>query len=485
MGTPAYSRRAWCYIAGIALGGAAFEAFLLALDWPPSPPAGRLAGWPAAAVLCAAAVAAALRPVEIDRGQKLNVGTAAIFAAVLLASPATAGMISAAAIAVAATILRRPWYNVLFSVGQRALSAGGAGVVYRALWGPARPPFATGQAALAALAAGLVHLAVPVLIVGGVVALTQERPFGAAVRSLAVLAGVQDGALVGAGALVAVCAWSAPWAVPLPALALPLIGRLNRAVGERSAALARLEEALARQRRFVSDIAHEIGTPLTTLAGNLEVLRRGGAADPAEFRETLEDVAAEFSRLAGAFSDLLLLAEADERGQLDRRPVRLDLLLADLADVWTQLAAQRGLSLEVEPLAPITVDGDATRLRQLVSELVENATRYTPAGGRITLALRVEGDQACLVVADTGVGIEPEDLPRIFERFYRGRAAAAAGGRPTHGTGLGLAIARWIVEGHGGRIAVESTPGRGSRFQVFLPLVSPPEGEHGPRSRRG
>lgn len=467
---PTFSRLAWSYVLVIPTLGTAIELALLRRDWPLVLLGGRIPIAPAAIVVFVAVALAGLFPVKLDRNQKMSLGTAAEFAAILLLPPSIAGAASATGTLVYTLKLRRPWFNVLFTYGQHLLVVCGSALAYEQFWTPTLPPLATAPAAEAALVAGLVYGSLAIFVLAGVIAVTQGRRLNECVVALGRQSLVQYVALLGAGALTAASVWSAPWAAPLPALALPLIHQLNRALESLLIANARVEETLARQRRFVSDIAHEIGTPLTTLAGNLEVLRRG-TDDPGELRDTLEDIASEFSGLATTFSSLLLLAEADEYNQISRRAIRLDLVLSDVADVWLQRARQRGLDLDAGPFEPVEIEGDEERLRRLFSELVENASRYTPPNGRIQVKLARGDDLVQVIVVDTGVGIAAEDLPHIFDRFYRGKAAQLLiHGRPTRGSGLGLAIARWVVESHGGRILVDSTPGRGTVFTVELPL---------------
>jgi signal transduction histidine kinase len=167
-------------------------------------------------------------------------------------------------------------------------------------------------------------------------------------------------------------------------------------------------------------------------------------------------------------TDLLALARADSGGELlARRPVMLDALLVD---VYQQARYQTsGVRLTIGELEQVEIPGDPDRLKQLLFNLVDNACRYTPAGGRVTLSLVEQDGVASLSVRDTGTGISPEDLPRIFERFYR---ADDARSREAGGTGLGLAISQVIAEAHGGRIEVESRVGAGSTFTVVLPASS-------------
>ncbi len=243
------------------------------------------------------------------------------------------------------------------------------------------------------------------------------------------------------------------------------VGRLAGAFNEM---LERLERLFRAQQRFVADVSHELRTPLTTIRGNVDLLRRMGQADPA----CLDAIQAETERMTRLVGDLLLLARADA-GQLPlaQEPVEVDLLMADLARQAQLLARERvKVSLTVD--GPAIVRGDADRLRQLLLNLVDNALKHTPPGGRIWLRQAQADGWVRLTVYDTGKGIAPEDLPHIFDRFYR---ADKARSRSHGGAGLGLSIARWIAEAHGGRIEVQSELDVGSAFHVWLPLEAPEE----------
>ncbi len=254
------------------------------------------------------------------------------------------------------------------------------------------------------------------------------------------------------------------------------LGRLAATFNEM---LAQLDRAFAYQRRFLADAAHELRTPLTTVRLNVEALLRGADAEPHERDETLRALLRESERMGRLVADLLALARADAGQPLERRPVALDELLLDVFRQAKPMAD--GVRLELGELEPVEVPGDRDRLKQLMLNLVDNALRYTPPGGTVTLDL-VRGEQyAELRVRDTGIGIAAEHLPRIFERFYRvdrGRS------RSQGGTGLGLAISRWIAEAHHGSIEVESQEGQGSTFTLRLPthvaasLSSPPPPSH-------
>lgn len=234
-----------------------------------------------------------------------------------------------------------------------------------------------------------------------------------------------------------------------------------------NAMLASLEDAYRAQQRFVADASHELRAPLTAIQGNLELLRRHPEMTASEREEALAEARREADRLTHLVADLLVLARADAGIQLNRRAVDLDVILLEAFRTGRQLT--RGQVLELESVEPAQVAGDADRLTQLVLILLDNAIRYTPSPGRITLGLRRTDHTVEILVQDTGVGIGPEDLPRVFERFYR---ADPARSRDAGGTGLGLPIARWIAEQHRGDLSLRSEPGRGTTATIRLPLLS-------------
>ena len=223
--------------------------------------------------------------------------------------------------------------------------------------------------------------------------------------------------------------------------------------------------ALRRQREFAADASHELRTPLTVIRSSVEHLRRHRDEPVAAVGDALEDIDDEVSHMTSMVEDLLLLARSDSGAiALERVPVDLGDVAADGASALGKPATDRGIRVVVDP-QPAVVAGDPARLRQLVMILVDNAIRHSPTDGRVGVAVRVEGSAASLVVEDDGPGIRPEDLPHVFERFYR------APGAPGGGTGLGLAIAAWIVDRHGGRIAVANRAEGGARFVVDLPAM--------------
>jgi len=230
----------------------------------------------------------------------------------------------------------------------------------------------------------------------------------------------------------------------------------------------RLEGAFERQSRFTSDASHELRTPLAVLHAHAELaLSRPRSAE--EYRETLAACLKAAARMGTLVDGLLMLARADA-GRLDPQFRRLDWseVVDDVVDQYRPQAAAAGIELSTDLAGPVPVRGDAALLARVSSNLLGNALRYTPQGGRIHIALNAQGsDGAVLAVEDTGCGIAVEDQARVFERFFR---ADKARSRSQGGNGLGLAICKSLVEAHHGRIGFTSVPDQGTRFEVCLPL---------------
>jgi len=245
------------------------------------------------------------------------------------------------------------------------------------------------------------------------------------------------------------------------------VGRLALTI---NALLARLDATFEEQKRFIADASHELRTPIAVLRGETEVALEHERAT-AEYKESLALIKDEAERLSRIVENLFMLARQPvDVPSTIREAVRLDEIVADCARAASVLATQKGLRLEIEGSLPaITVKGDDEMLKRMLLNLLDNAVKYTPAGGEISIALGSQNGDAHIVVTDTGMGIPAEDQSRIFDRFYRVDKARS---RALGGAGLGLSIARWIVEGHGGSLSVESAVGRGSSFTVELPLKS-------------
>jgi len=233
-------------------------------------------------------------------------------------------------------------------------------------------------------------------------------------------------------------------------------------------ALVPIRTAWERQQQFVADASHELRTPLTVIKTNAELLLRYPGRTIEEESVRITNVVREANRMSRLVGTLLTLARADAgQPELSREEVALGELVATAAEQFGPLAARKGVALQAAAEEGTTLSADREKLQQLLVILLDNALKFTPAGGRIVVDCRRQAGQAVLTVADTGCGIPPADVPRIFDRFFRGDRARSRG---EGGAGLGLAIASWIVESHGGRIRAESVLGAGTKIVVSLPV---------------
>lgn len=232
--------------------------------------------------------------------------------------------------------------------------------------------------------------------------------------------------------------------------------------------IERLQQSFESQRRFIADASHDIRTPIAVIRGELELLQRRIEGEPPT-RNALTRAIAELDRLNQLANDLLLLARA-EAGQLPqaRQQERLDELLAESASSLRRLASQRDVAIKVDIYDAAEVRCDPQMLRRAVSNLIENAIKFSPNSTSVRTSLFVTGRRASIVIIDRGEGIPAKDLPRIFDRFYRGDRA-----RVDRGTGLGLTIAKAIIEDHGGTVHIASEPGVGTTITVTLPVILP------------
>lgn len=243
------------------------------------------------------------------------------------------------------------------------------------------------------------------------------------------------------------------------------ISRLGRAF---NAMLERLDKNFKAQKQFIADSSHELRTPLTVIRGNVDLLKRN--PDPENQSESLQAIERESARMQRLVQDLLLLAQADARQSVEMAPLPLDDIVLEVFKETRVLADQRHQQLKLGHFDPVVIEGDRDRLKRAILNLVDNAIKYTQEEGQITLSL-VRGKQwARVTVEDNGPGIAEKDQTLVFDRFYRvdkarsRQSSAGMGG----GSGLGLAIVKHIVEAHGGRISLESTPGQGSTFTIWL-----------------
>ncbi|MFQ5781102.1 MAG: sensor histidine kinase [Nitrospiria bacterium] len=237
--------------------------------------------------------------------------------------------------------------------------------------------------------------------------------------------------------------------------------------------MAGLNKCFEDQRRFFADASHELRTPLTIIRGEAEVALREPEKPVCEYKEALAGIITLTGQM-GRFVDELLFLSRSEAGQIQYEMAQIELAPLLLKEVYNQskgLALLKGVNLTLDLSGPIEVRGDPQRLKQLFLILVDNGIKYTAPGGEVRITHEIRSGSAAVFVADTGIGIPADDLPLIFERFYRGETV-----RPTseQGTGLGLSIARSIVEAHEGKIYVQSTLGKGTTFTVLLPRASIP-----------
>jgi heavy metal sensor kinase len=246
------------------------------------------------------------------------------------------------------------------------------------------------------------------------------------------------------------------------------LGRLAQTINEM---IGRLERSFTEVRRFTADASHELRTPLTVIRTETEVAL-GRPAVPPEQQHLLGSILEECERLTRLTDQLLTLSREDAGvAHQVREPVDLASLIAGVAETMRPLAEARGLRLDACASGAFLVQGDEARLRQVFYNLLDNAIKYTPAGGEVEVRAEARKGEAVVTVRDSGIGIPAEHLPRVFERFYRVDKARS---REMGGTGLGLSIARSIVVAHGGRIELDSTPGQGTTCKVALPKEPKP-----------
>jgi two-component system OmpR family sensor kinase len=241
------------------------------------------------------------------------------------------------------------------------------------------------------------------------------------------------------------------------------LGRLASTFNEM---IGRLRSSFDQIKQFSIDASHELRTPLTIMRGEVELALHSNKT-PDEYRRVLASNLEEIIRMSAIVENLLMLSKADlGRIELFNEAVPLHEVLRDLYEDSEVLAEKKHISVRLEKTEEVTIRGDKVRIRQLLLNLIDNAIKYTPEHGKISLELSRRDGMATVAVSDSGIGIPADDIPKIFDRFYRvdkGRS------REMGGSGLGLSIAKWIAEAHGGKIEVRSEVQRGSTFTVYLP----------------
>jgi signal transduction histidine kinase len=232
-------------------------------------------------------------------------------------------------------------------------------------------------------------------------------------------------------------------------------------------ALKPIQASMDAQRTFVADASHELRTPLSLIRANAEIMKRSPDRPPDP--EYVDDIIQETDRLSYLVGQMLTLARADSTGaKFERLPVDMSRLAEDMTRQMKLLAADKDIAMDAQTNGAATVSGDEQRLGELLLILLDNSIKYTERGGKVNVTVAHLNGHVRVAVADNGKGIPPESIPRVFDRFYR---ADKARSREMGGSGLGLAIAKWIADGHDGRLEIESAPGHGTTVTVELPAV--------------
>lgn len=241
---------------------------------------------------------------------------------------------------------------------------------------------------------------------------------------------------------------------------------LGRLIAVFNRMMERLQDVFRIQQRFVADISHELRTPLTGIMGNVDLMRRYGADE-----ESLNAIHTDTARMSRLVHDLLMLARADSGGtRIHPMVLDADAVLSGAVKSATHAAEQKGVNLTLGHVEPLRIMGDPQQVKQLLDNVIDNAIKFTPAGGQITLTMQRVDQSARIEVTDTGIGIAAEHQQRIFDRFYQVDTARSQDG--SGGFGLGLSVARWVAEAHHGSIEVRSQPGTGTTFTIHLPLAN-------------
>jgi signal transduction histidine kinase len=402
---------------------------------------------------CVAALVLTERfPVKIGPEQKVNLGALPGLLAVLLLPPAVGPATAAAGVLAGNLVVRRTWWESAYNAGD--VLASGAVAAAIGTVGRDTDALMDARVVAAALAYTIGNLTLAVLPA----AVHTGRPYLALLKQATSASWTASVTLAACAVSVALLAVEAPVAAPLPLIVLPLIYRMNLAIQAQGKANEQLAGVLAAQRRFLTDVSHQVATPLATIMTNLSILRRSqrGAG---RTQEAIADSVAEAERMKRMLARLRALAHADEDVPLRRELVDLAELTADVVHAYAAQAGASGVGFVTEVRAPARISADKDLLREAVGNLVDNAVRVSPPGEAVTLRVGAGVVGPSIDVIDHGPGIDEERLKILFDRFQRSDS----------GSGLGLAIARRVVERHGGTIRVQTKPGSGSTFTIELP----------------
>ncbi len=382
----------------------------------------------------------------------MNLGALPCIVAALLLPPGVGPATAALSVVVGNRFTGRSWPESVVNAGNTLAGA----AIATLLGGPLRAEIDI-EEVVRSTAAAFLYVGINLSLAVLPAALHSRRPYFALLKNAASATWPASLTLAACGVSIAVLSVEAPTAAPLPLIVLPMIYRMNRAIEAQAKANEQLAGVLAAQRRFLTDVSHQVATPLATIMTNLSILRRssrGGAAG-----EAVTDSVAEAERMKRLLGRLRALAHADEDVPLRRELVDLAELTADVVRAYTAQAATTGVGLVTQVSAPASINADKDLLREALANLVDNALRVSPPGAQVRLSVDRGSAGPLIAVADNGPGIEEDRLPRLFDRFQRSDS----------GSGLGLAIARRVVERHGGTIRVKTEPGTGSTFTIELP----------------
>ena len=390
-------------------------------------------------------------PVKIGLGQEVTLGALPCLVAVLLlpagVGPATAGL----SVLAGGWLMRRPWRDAVYNAGNMLVSSAPV-----ALIGPV-PPDPEAELDFMATVQGALFILLNLGVGVVPVALRTGRSYWSVLKQTAGMIWPASVALGACAVSMAMLAVDSPAAAPLPLIVLPLIYRMNLAIEAHAKSNEQLAGVLAAQRRFLTDVSHQVATPLATIMTNLTMLSRATRGESAQ--EAVADSVAEAERMKRMLGRLRALAHSDEDVPLRRELVDLAELTADVVRAYAAQAGTSGVALVTEVNAHPRIRADKDLLREAVANLVDNALRHSPRGGRVRLRVDRGSSGPTITVTDSGPGIDEDRLSHLFERFQRSES----------GSGLGLAIVRRVVERHGGTIQVQSQRGEGSAFTIELP----------------
>lgn len=400
---------------------------------------------------CLVAIVLAERfPVKIGVQQKVSLAALPCIVAALLLPPGVGPLTAGAGALAGNRFAGRSRWEAAFNAGNVLLAASVAAAI--GAMGSQPSPITDARALAAAAAYTVVNLTVAVIAP----ALNTRRSYMELLGNAVGASWPAQVALAASAVVFCVLAITAPVISPLPLVVLPLVYRMNRAIEAQATANAQLEKVLAAQRRFLTDVSHQVATPLATIMTNLSILRRQRRLD---HDEAIADSVVEADRMKRMLGRLRALAHADEDVPLRRELVDLAELTADVVRAFAEQARTSGVAFVTEVESHASVSADKDLLREAVGNLVDNAVRVSPPGAAVRLRVAQGAGGPFIDVIDSGPGIDGDRLATIFERFQRSDS----------GSGLGLAIARRVVERHGGSLRVKTHPGDGSTFRIELP----------------